>query len=151
METIYPLDKIYSNAVGVTYPVCGAKSSETPVPEMGDTMNVYVSETEQTGEGWLNNGSVWYYAEVQCTGQMPGKNYVMNDSFHFFTFYMTPKSTDESVLIINTHNDGNYVGDVEVGDEGTIRTPIEVFDAQGQEMDPINTTVSYTFSEYTVI
>lgn len=28
----YPLDKIYSDAVGVTYPVCGAKSSETPEP-----------------------------------------------------------------------------------------------------------------------
>ena len=33
METIYPLDKIYSNATGVTYPVCGAGHGSGPTPD----------------------------------------------------------------------------------------------------------------------
>lgn len=100
---IYPLDKIYSSATGVTYPVCGAGHDTSQSGEYG-VLNVDQGGTECSYQN--------FYAEMQCTGPMDDNYYyefVMtfpNAQGPSFDIFMEVDSEDSTKLVMKCDYDG---------------------------------------------
>lgn len=105
---IYPLDKIYSQATGVTYPVCAVGHDTNPQSEFG-TLVIH-RNTEVCA-------SYDFYAEMQCTGPMDDtKIYYFGHERLWFSLYLVVDPEDNTKLIMNCAYDGQHLSDVEVGD-----------------------------------
>lgn len=159
------MDKIYSKATGVSYPVCAAGHNNaqptptpdpeppTPVePELGDTMTI---EYDKTTTSWLPVPPRYYNVVLQCTGEMPsGKTWHMssyNEVEHFaFDIYLIPDTEDPSKLVIDHHNDSQSIEGTECedGDYGTITT-VEVIDTTTYEVEEtLTVSINWTCSEH---
>jgi hypothetical protein len=107
----YPLDKIFSKATGVSYPVCAAghdNAQPTPDPEPtpGELGQIVFVEVEN---------KVGFDATMQCTGPMDNtKSYSFNgysdDEDHLvFMIRMLVDPEDNTKLILDLVNDYDIV------------------------------------------
>lgn len=110
----YPLDKIYSNATGVAYPVCGAGHGSNPEPVgPGEFGELQIYRTAEVPNYNFN-------AVMQCTGYMDSnKSYEFTNEANLFTLILVVDPEDNTKLIMDTHNDSQYIGDLDEGETGT--------------------------------
>ena len=139
----YPLDRIYSKATGVSYPVCGAQPSNVqpePTPDPEPT-SIY---GDLVIEAYSGSGNYGFTASMQCTQAMPDKiyrfYYVGGDNNNFELF-LIPDSEDNTKLVLDQNNDSQTLevnpGDSGVVEEADIIDP-STWDYEQQITDTIN-------------
>ena len=141
----YPLDRIYSDATGVTYTVSGAGHCDNP--QSGLKLEIRRSDTQIVG-GIEVNG-VWFYAELITPEEWSGVTFKVSGvdtaEDNVFSLYMQKSITDHKKLVIDVNNEGNVIvtNKCTVGSHGTNDGPVAVFDGQGTETGTIDVEIKW--------
>ncbi len=119
----YPLDKIYSKATGVSYPVCAAghdNAQPTPDPE---PTSIYGELVITKLASVVDNYN--FTASMECTEAMEDKIYKFEywvDEDQVFELYLIPDSEDNTKLVMDNHNDSQMLQSIDTGERGVVST-----------------------------
>lgn len=139
----YPLDKIYSKATGVSYPVCAAghdNAQPTPDPEPTSIYGDLVIEP-YSGENYD------FTASMQCSQAMDSSKiyhfYYAGADNAAFDLYLVVDEEDNTKLVLDQHNDSQML-EVNPGDNGTV-TEAGIIDKTTWESEQITDTINWSY------
>lgn len=110
----YPLDKIYSQATGVSYPVTAASVAGGNTPSHGEFGELVFERFDDE-----ETGGFYYSLHMQCTGPMDPENnleFRFDNLSQWFNVVMYVDTEDNTKLVNPRVEPGEAISDLEVGD-----------------------------------
>lgn len=140
----YPLDRIYSKATGVSYPVCAAghdNAQPTPDPEPTSIYGDLVIEA-------YSGGNYDFTASMQCSQAMDSSKiyhfyYTAQADNATFDLYLVVDEEDNTKLVLDQHNDSQML-EVNPGDSGTV-TEASIIDKTTWSEEQITDTINWSY------